>query len=309
MAKSKRAANPGDLYAEVNQTACNKLLNSVTYPFTVFEHSQSFPGCSGLAAGSHEALYEYTRPEITKMLNDAVDQSHSSARINDEIYSFGGSIVEQAKKAYDATGNDGYVGPKKEYLEKIYKGGIKGLMKNLDAPIGLYGFCSYLKVVIPPPAPDISLASTRINLKGIKLSITATGELWAVYPWFNCYEWCLKWREVTKCSRILSVTPTLKIDADAHAEISHSGTIVTVQGVFDSLVLDYDILDKIQLAGLANAVLGKQLVSAYDVGKLVETVPVLNSSFVVDTIDLPPTVGGIGVAVTVKQIPKPKRKH
>jgi len=107
----------------------------------------------------------------------------------------------------------------------------------------------------------------------------------------------------------LSVTPTLKIDADAHAEISHSGTIVTVQGVFDSLVLDYDILDKIQLAGLANAVLGKQLVSAYDVGKLVETVPVLNSSFVVDTIDLPPTVGGIGVAVTVKQIPKPKRKH
>lgn len=75
-----------------------------------------------------------------------------------------------------------------------------------------------------------------------------------------------------------------------------------VRGEFDSLRLDYPILDKIPLEGIANRALADRLVYVYDAAQLVETVPVLQSHFTVGSISLPPTASGISVGVTLRQV-------
>ncbi len=111
------SAAQGDLYAEIHQSTCDKLLNSVNYPFTAFERRQDFPGCDSLALAEGGALHRYTKQEIRKMLNDAVD-SPDRTSINDHVYAFAGSIIEQAKKVLDAANapSGEYIGPDKREM-------------------------------------------------------------------------------------------------------------------------------------------------------------------------------------------------
>src|SRR5688572_27194620 len=114
--KTKAAAH--DLFAEVNQTACDKLLNSGDYPLTVFEKKQEFPGCSRMAADDEGSFYEYSKPEIKRMLAESLQlvksgKARSLTTLQSELYSFAGSIIEQAKKLIDAANEAGsdYEGP------------------------------------------------------------------------------------------------------------------------------------------------------------------------------------------------------
>jgi hypothetical protein len=300
--RTLRAAGPGDLYAEVHQSASDKLLGSVTYPFTVFERKQDFPGCPNLAMARVGAFYQYTLKESTQLLTNAVKGAAPTKAINDQVYSFGGSIIEQAKKVLDAANTAGqkYKGPNKKQLQAIVEGGIPNLVHTLS-DWGLYAWCPYLRVVARTE-PSLTLASPRIDLTNVKINVTATGELWAKYPWWNCYEFCTSWKKVIKCDKIGSITVSPDIKAAAHANIEASGSIVTARGVFDLLRLDYPILDKIPLEGIANDALGSKLVYVYDASQLVETVPVLKSRFTVGTITLPGTSGGISVGITLRQL-------
>jgi hypothetical protein len=130
MAKRKSASR--DLYAEVQQSACDKLLSSVTYPFTVFEHREEFPGCSRLAAQADGPYHEYSKAEMKALLRKSV---RDISRAKDEsvygdLYSFAGSIVEQAKKVLDAAESAGrdYEGPPKAEMRAIVEGGIENLV-------------------------------------------------------------------------------------------------------------------------------------------------------------------------------------
>jgi hypothetical protein len=302
--KKKRGAK-SDLYAEVNQSACDKLLDSVKYPFTVLEKREDFPGCPNLVVAEVGAFHRYTKKEMQILLSDAVEKEKNRTLIDDQVYSFGGSIIEQTKRVLDAANGPKpvgvtYEGPETKELEAIIEGGITELYHTLG-DWGIYGWCSYLRVILEK-RPQIYLASPRIDLKNVIVNVTATGELWAKYPWYNCYQWCLKWKKVIKCDRIASATASLDIKADAHVNCQASGALVSLQAVFDSLRLNYPVLDKIPLEGFANKELQDKLVYVYDASQLVESVPVLRSRFTVDSISLPPNPNGISVGVVVRQV-------
>jgi hypothetical protein len=298
---------PGDLYSEVHQSAADQLLQSVKYPFTAFERRQEFPGCSKEAVRSGGAIYEYKKSEVKKMLRDAVEfvrknPDRKDVSIEDQIYAFGGSIVEQAKKVVDAANAAGakYQGPAKAKMQSIVDGGIEGLAETLD-DLGVYGWCPYVRVTAKQ-MPHINLASPRIDLTGVSIEVTATGELWFKHPWWNCYKWCTQWEKVIKCDKVGSITVSPSFNADAHATVEADRKRVVVRAEFDKLRLDFPILDKIPLEGIANEALRDKLIFVFDAGQLVATVPILQSRFTVDAVELPATASGIAIGVTVRQL-------
>lgn len=297
-----------DLYGEVNQTACDKLLGSVKYPFVLFDRQESFPKTLGEATIEDGGFYRFTDAETDELFKAAVNEAgtRGEATVHDQVFAFGGGILQQAKVMLDAltAKPDEFEGPSKEELERIINGGIENLGANLRGFLGdwgIYAWCPHLRATVKSK-PSIKLQSPRIDLSGLRMEFRATGELWAKYPWWNCYKWCLKWKKVTKVDRIASITVTPDVAIDAHARISAKAAQVFAEGKFDKLRLDYDILRKIPLEGLANrAVAGKEI-AVYDGSQLVATVPLLKSRFTLDKITLPAKPDAIGVGVTVRQV-------
>ncbi len=166
---------------------------------------------------------------------------------------------------------------------------------------GIYAWCRYLRIIVEKK-PGIKLSSPKIDLNGIKIKVTASGELWSKYPWWKCYKWCTKWKKVIKCKRIASVTVSPKIKAEAHAVLKAEAAKIFAQGKFDRLRLNYNILDKIPLEELANKALKDKLVYVYDAGQFVAVVPLLKSKFTVDTVSLPASNDGLNVGILLRQI-------
>jgi hypothetical protein len=296
-----------DIYVNLAQSSCDKLVNSVTYPFKVLEKSQPFPGCAQVSDGM-EGYHRYSDKEIDALFRSTFELLESKRTLPDnniynEVIAFAGSIIEQSKKVLDVTGSQEYDGPSKDALKSIVDGGLGDLPKNLRplGDFGIYEWCSYLRVIVRTK-PAIKLNSPRIDLDQIKVRVTATGETWIKYPWFNCYQWCLRWVKVEKCDKIASVTPTLDVAADTHVNLTSAGSIVNAKLIFDKLRLDYPILRDIPLEGLANDIIGGKVVQIFDGSTLVTTVPVLKTHFTIGSLELPNTSGGIGVGITLKEV-------
>lgn len=295
-----------DLYAEIKQSVCDKLLSSTSYPFKALENRQNFPGCSNLAAKYKDSFYELSKKEIKDLLNSSLatvrSRSNNTQSVHSQVYSFAGSIIQQAKSVIDAASSAGadYEGPEVKEMQEIVNGGIESLTETLG-DFGIYAWNSYLRITIDAK-PSILLKSPRIDLNGINIEVTATGELWSKYPWWNCHKWCTKWEKIHKCEKIASLTVSPNLKAEAHADIQTQGARVNILVEFDKLRLAYDILDKIPLEGIANRELKGKPVFIYDASQLVTTVPVLGSKFSIDSISTPPSPDSIGVAVTLKQI-------
>jgi hypothetical protein len=300
-----------DLYAEVKQSASDKVVESVLYPFTALEQNQGFPGCTKLAeemaAEENAPFYVLTSAEVGDLLSAAVrdvraSQSSSEATVSGQVYAFAGDIIQQAKHVIDAASAAGseYEGPDVANLQGIVDGGIEGLVNTLG-DWGIYAWCTYLRVIVES-RPEIALSSPRINLNDIEIKVTATGELWSKYPWWKCYKWCTKWEKVIKCDRIASITVSPKIRAEAHALLKAEAAKVYVQGVFDRLRLNYPILDKIPLEGLANKALKQTLVYVFDASKFVAVVPILESKFTVGTVTLPASADDLNVGISLRQV-------
>jgi hypothetical protein len=300
----------GDLFASIRQTAADKLLDSTSYPVKVLDERKDFPGCDRAMFRKTWPVREYTTDELGAMFRKAIqqrsDKKHDpETAFNHRILSFGGSIIEQAKKAADAAADAGgeYSGPPIDVLQAIVKGGVKALPATIR-PLGdwgAYAHLAYLGVTMNQ-RPSIQLASPRIDLDGVKITVEATGELWIKYPWFNCYQWCFSWEKVIKCDRVASITISVDIAADAHAIVESSGPQVYVRAEFDKLRLDYPILRDIPLEGIANAALGNKPIFVYDASKFVTVVPVLESKFTVGEVLLPASANSVDVGVTLKQI-------
>jgi len=299
-----------DLYAEVKQSTSDKIIGSVSYPFTAVEKKQAFPGCTKLAAtmatDEDAPFYALTKEEMAEYLKDAVSDVSASQASNDvsvsgEIYAFGGDIIQQAQHIIDvASSSKDYEGPDVKDLQKVVDGGIEGLVNTLG-DWGMYAWSPYLRVIVEKE-PKVSLTSPRISLDNVEIKVTATGELWAKYPWWNCYRWCTKWKKVIKCKRVAKVTVSVKIKAEAHADLRVKAAKVIVQAEFDKLRLNYPVLDKIPLEGIANKALEDKLVYAFDAAKFVTTVPLLESNFSVDKLTLPPSTDGLNVGIEIKEV-------
>jgi hypothetical protein len=300
-----------DLYAEVKQSASDEIVESASYPLTVLEKRQAFPGCTKLAATmateEDAPFYKLTKAEMRDYLKEAVEDVSKSQASNDvsvagEIYSFCGEIIQQAQHIIEvaSSAKSDYEGPDVKDLQRIVESGIEGLVDTLG-DWGMYAWCPYLRVIVEKK-PNIRLASPRIDLNGIDIKVTATGELWAKYPWWNCSRLCTKWNKVNKCERIASITVSPKMKAEAYADLCAEAAKVIATGKFDKLRLNCKILDKIPLERIANNSLKDKLLYAFDAGKFVATVPLLESMFSVNKITLPPSTDGLNVGIELKQI-------
>lgn len=297
-----------DFYAEINQSTLDKLVSSVSYPFVIIERREDFPGCTRVNFRDEGDAYSYSKEEANELFRRAVqfvidEPDRSQQSIHDQIYSFGASLIQQAKVIQQAQDQDGYEGPGAREINAILDGGIADLGETLTllGDWGIYAWNPYLRVTLLH-RPSIRLGSPRINLNGILTEVRATGEAWIKYPWFNCYKWCTQWKKVIKCERIASITVSPEIAAEAHADIVSRGVRVFAAGAFDRLRLNYPILDKIPLEGIANRLLGQKELLVYDASELLATVPLLRSRFVVNSIALPNKSDGIGIGVDVRQI-------
>jgi hypothetical protein len=298
-------SEPRDFSAQIRQSSVDKLLDSTGYPLRVVDKSESFPGCDRKIIAKSTTSYAYTAAELDALLESAVRNAGKGVHgetIDDEVFSWGGSVIEQAKRVLDASASGGekFRGPPEAYLKAIVDGGIGNLRKTLG-DIELYAHLRHLYVIVSK-RPSITLSSPRIDLNGIRITVGATGEAWMKFPWFNCYKGCLEWKKVTKCERIASVSASLDIKCEAHALVEASGAKVFVRGVFDKLRLDYPILKEIPLEKFANEALRDRAVFVYDAAKLVASVPVFESKFSIDRIALPNIAGGIDIGVSLKQL-------
>ena len=294
-----------DLYAEVQQTICDKFLGSVKYPFKVLEQRQEFPKDQKTPTASN-GLYKLSKEEISTLLKNSLNivkgKKSSNSSIHSQVFSFAGSVIQQAKNVIDAakSAEDKYQGPDIKEMQKIVDDGIEGLVNTLG-DFDIYFWCSYLSVKINKQ-PKLSLASPVITLNDIKIEVTATGEIWAKYPWLNCYKWCTQWEKIHKFDRIASLTVSPELKVKAHADLSLSGTILKATATIDELRLNYDILDKIPLEGIANTQLGDSPIFVFDASKLLSTVPLLESKFIISSIILPPSSTSIGIGILFKQL-------
>jgi hypothetical protein len=306
--RSRSRSASGDLFASVNQTAMDKLFGSVGYPLRVVDERKDFPGCDRGNFRKTWPVTEYSTDDIGAMFRKAVQKKDNKEHdpetaFNHRILSFGGSIIEQAKKALDAAESEDYEGPSKASLRAVVDGGVQALPATIK-PLGDWGLYAHLShfAVIVNRRPALHLASPRISLNGVSITVEATGELWAKFPWWNCYKWCFQWEKVIKCERAASISVSLDILAEAHALIESSGAVVTARAEFDRLRLDYPILRDIPLEGIANSLLSDKLVSVVDVSKLVAVVPVLESKFTIGEVLLPASADSIDVGVNLRQI-------
>lgn len=295
-----------DLSASVQQSSADKLLRSVNYPLCVFEQRWPFNGREAITGTS----YDYTDAEMGLLLKQAqasattqISSAEQSLemQMNTDILASAAEVIESAKKCLDASTNAGYKGPDPKEVKKVVDEGVEGLLQTTRG-IKFKAHLAWLKVCIADQ-PSVRLGNPRIAVTGLRVLASATGELWWYHPTFHCSWLCFNWSVTWGWDRITHITlNNVRIGADAHADTSTSGAIVTVRGSFDRLRLMYPILDRIPLEGIANQQLGDKLVRVFDASQFIASVPVLNSRFRIDKVDLPAAANEIAIDLSIKQI-------
>lgn len=305
-----------DLSAAIEQAAVDRLTRSVDYPFALFTHREDFqPAPLILAAGAEDdGGYEYNDAEVRELLNAAEASADLSilatephdpeAQLYVDILLSASATIESAKaclRARDeatASGSD-FEGPPEAELHEILEGGVSGL-----AAIRGIKFRAHLAwaEVGARTMPQITLRGSRIDVSA-EIFGGATGELWWYHPSFHCSRLCARWRTTWSWDRIGSLTVRgVRFEAEAHALATVNEAKVTVNGVFDRLRLDYRILDKIRLEGIANRKLKERTLIAVDAAELVATMPVLRSRFRPHSIELPDSDRRLVANITLAQL-------
>ena len=310
--KQTNLAITPDLTASVKQSSADKVLNSVKYPFCVFDQTWPFNGRKDEVAA---ASYEYSNDEINQLLANAqaagtgtlasIAQSDVD-QLNMDVLRGAAEVIESAKKCLDARKEaeqlgKPFKGPSAKECQEILDNGVEGLMKSTRG-IQFKGHLAWLRVCIAD-RPTIILGNPKVSISGLHVLTSATGELWWYHPTFHCSWLCFNWSVTWGWDRLAHLTiKDIKINADAHADTSTAGAVVNVKGVIDRLRLGYPILDKIPLEGVANQQLGDKLVRAFDASQFIASIPVMNSRFHIDKVELPASTNEIAINLSVKQL-------
>jgi len=126
-------------------------------------------------------LYRYSNKEADQMLASAarhlqLDPERTEPTLYDNLVTFGGSIIQQARRLLDAQMEDGYEGPTAAELRPIVDDGLEGLGENLRKLLGdwgLYAWNPHLRVTLKS-RPSVKLSCPRIDLDGVRIEVLAT---------------------------------------------------------------------------------------------------------------------------------------
>lgn len=322
-----------DLQSSVAQSAADKLVKSVGYPFTVFERKSPYEGLALAdfeADPEDEAIYRLDEKQLRQLLGEAdkvpktydrqgnrpmkqEDQlAHETLRGLEEIAANARECLDalHAHTAAKSEDKPAWDGPTEQELKDIIAAAEARPLSydSLRTTLGDWGITplvTWIKVQLRE-APAFTLGGTVFGL-GVKVAADGTGEVWLKHPWLKCVKkWhgiCYGWKKITKHTLLLRVTLRgIKVKAKAEAHLSTNGPLVLATGKFTELRLDHKWLDQIPLERIANQALTAKPVTIFDAGKLVATVPLLGSRFTVGSLVIPNVPGEIGVEVTLKQL-------
>lgn len=324
---------PSDLQSTINQSAADKLIRSVAYPFTVFERKTPYKGLAMLSFDADELdeagagmMTEFEDDQYKALLEEVaktpvrydeqgiVEATNLAQQTRQALIEIGQNAREckEAKQALDARpepDKPAWDGPTEEELNEIIATAESSSpdLESLRAlgDWGIAALVTWIRVQVRE-APGLTLNSPTVGLS-VKVGADGTGEVWLKHPWLKCVKrkWgiCYGWKKIVKHTLLLRVTLRgIKVRANARAHFETDRALVKARGEFIELRLDHRYLDRIPLERVANLALADRKVTVFDAGKLVATVPVLGSRFTVDRLDLPQASGAVTVQVTVRQV-------
>jgi hypothetical protein len=301
-----------DLSALINQSAADKLLNSVNFPLVLVNTTNPPPGSIlSLKAVNddevtlEEAVVKKYLKDIVASINPLSTQSpNADSKFYSEALSNLSVTIESAKAYLNANGEAAkaktkFEGPSKKFAQDILDGGVEALwsIKGIE----FKAICSQLKITADNK-PNLSLNGTKVSVSNSKITTQATGELWWYHPTFHCSRLCTRWSVNWKWSRIASISVSIRVDMDGYVEISVNGKLLYARLHINKLRLDYPILREIPLEGIANRVLGNKQIPIFDAGSFIASVPIINTRFAIDSISMPNTNGSIEIDIAIKQV-------
>lgn len=319
--KTKKSAliAGNDLSARIDQTAANKLLDSVAFPFTLVHNTTSPPGYLYTADPVNENEVILSRAKIQELLNafaaagnpstsTAPGNDDAEAKFNSEALSNIAQSIESAKaclRAMDepqiqtSTGQT-FSFPDRAMVKGIVDGGVAGLL-NSTTGLEMKAICSELKV-IANNRPNLSLNGQSVGIGNSQINVRATGELWGRIPSLHCSRWCTNWTLTWRWVRLASVSVSVTVALDAGIQIIVNGKILNAKVHVNRLRLDYPILREIPLEGIANNQLENKLVQIFDAGSFIACLPVINSKFGIESITIPNNPNCIQIEIGIKQL-------
>lgn len=315
-------AQSQDLKAEVHQTAFDKVLNSVPFPFTVFEQSYPFktvPTLPGRVLPVDENLLTtvLSKEESTDYFEWAIEDRGpvrgSSVADIDNIYRQALQIEWESMKAeiqklideHDRNSRTpGYTFPLTDYtieeLRRISNGTIEeaiNLFNTKEASaFGVKVHLAYFRLSLDNK-PTLIVQSPTFSVQDIAVIPTATGELWVKVPVFRCCPIRVTW----KWKRIASLTIAPKFNTGAKVTFRVSALKVVATGEITSLVLDYPILREIELKAIANRILAGREFELYDASAFVASLEYINTHFKIESISIPQNSKGVTIVVNITQ--------
>jgi hypothetical protein len=301
-----------DLAASITQTAANKLLNSVSFPFTLLDITNPPPGNLLTTSSVNDDEVKFPDKVVKEYLNDIIGSidplSTQSPNVDSCFYSealSNLSVTIESAKAYLTANNEAaksnikFEGPEKKFAQDILDAGIEGFA-NVKG-IEFKAICSKLRV-IADNKPDLALNGNRIGVSNSKIITQATGELWWYHPTFHCSRLCTRWSVTWGWDRVASLSVSLKIDLDGYVEIIVNGKVLTAKLNINKLRLDYPILKEIPLEVIANRALAHKQLPIFDAGNFIACLPVINSRFSIDSINIPIGNGSIDIEIAIREI-------
>lgn len=319
-----------ELEAIIHQSMVDKVVKSVDYPYTIFEHKRTYEGFTEEVDQNYDSAEipsEEFFNKISENLAIAYNKDYSFSEVDEELErNFLDNLSElrenfkECRNAHNAfseytTNNPDtsltWDGPSIDELDTLITSiDNYGDNTNKFAPLlSLVKFTALVtRITVKVQEPDFELNGKRFDLNNLTVIPSGSGEVWAKYKWFKCTRRtriggiCYRWRWTTRNTRILKISLALRVKVSAHAKVIPENSLVKIYGEFDKLRLDHTLLRIIPLEKLANGYLGKKPLVIFDAGQFVKTIPVLKKDFKVSKIEIPNDTGKVNVKISIKQV-------
>jgi hypothetical protein len=295
-----------DIYAAVEQSLVDKVVKDAAYPLTLVDQWWPFDGSNAKAKDRYFSADD-VKDQLEKAKKiDCSDKAKKSAlacRIQQADVAAHDSVREQIARirANKAKVGAKWKGPSDADLDSLEKQSF---------PIKLH--LAHLKVNLLK-APDVKISGISTAVNGVSIDVDAIGEVWVLLPQWVCTKTCSIGPIVFCCEghfesqwgKILEVDVNdVKITADGTVTLAVENLIVYGVPSLSNLALDYDVLRDINLAPIANDVLGGKRLTVIDARDLVAALPYVNTKYRIkkDGISISGN-GEIRAEITVEKVP------
>lgn len=283
---STMAAN-SDLYAAVEQSLVTKVVNDAQYPITLMDQWWPFDPNSRLTDRTYSASQVENQLTAARALDcsSRATAKETACQIQSSYFAGLEQFHEQLRLLRDMKAKAGnkWKGPSDSELSAI---------ENQVFPVKEH--LAHLKInLLRAPSVTISGISTAVN--GVSVAVDAIAETYVEYPVFVCTKTCsigplhicCEGHLESRWAKALEVDVNdVRLAIDGAADLSVEGLVVYGSPSVSRLALDYAILRDINLAPIANSILGGRRLAIIDASNVVAALPYVNTKYKIQSINL-----------------------